>query len=203
MQGLITQRQFKDNYGTDCDRLEKDYVVFFESLGFDLIPVSNFQKKNFNADFLILTGGGSINAEQPERDKIEEKLFKEALHQNKPIIGICRGMQYINILLGGDLSKNAVLKIARPNNLDHKVIADGKEVMVNNFHDDVIFSNQLSQSLEILAKDEDNDTVEAFYSKEKRILGIQWHPERTFSQAEGKEYSKKLIKDFLTYGEIR
>ena len=203
MRGLITQRQVRDDYGTDCDRLEKDYVEFFEELGFEITPVSNFQKINFSADFLILTGGGSINAEQPERDKVEEKLFKEALHQNKPIIGICRGMQYINILLGGDLSKKAALKIARPNNLDHKVVADGKEVMVNNFHDDVIFSNQLSQSLEVLAKDEDNDTIEAFYSKEKRILGIQWHPERTFRHAEGKEYSRKLIKDFLTYGEIR
>ena len=204
MRGLITQRQIKDDYGADCDRLEKDYVDFFEGLGFDLTPVSNFQKTSFNADFLVLTGGGSINSNQTERDKTEKKLFEEALSQNKPIVGICRGMQYINILLGGNISKNADLKTARPNGSDHKVSTkNGEIITVNNFHDDVIFTNQLSPKLKILAEDKDNDTVEAFYSEELKVLGIQWHPERKFSGAEGKEYSKNLIEDFINNGVIK
>lgn len=203
MRGLITQRQVKDDYGTDCDRLEKDYVDFFEGIGFSLTPVSNFQKAEFNADFLVLTGGGSIYAEQPERDKTEKKLFELALNKGKPIIGICRGMQYINLLLDGNISKNANLKISRQNGLDHKASLNDGDIMVNNFHNDVIFKNQLSPKLNILAQDIDNNTIEAFYSNEMKILGLQWHPERRFRHFEGKSYSEKLIKDFINYGEVR
>ena len=197
MHGLITQRQIKDEYQTDCDRLEKDYVVFFEELGHEITPVSNFQNIIFNADFLVLTGGGNIYNEQPQRDKIEEKLFWEALNQNKPIIGICRGMQYINILLDGKITKNAKLIKERNNGTDHSVLIKDKLYTVNNYHNDVIFENELSSKLKILAQDIDNNTVEAFYSNELKILGLQWHPERKFSNTEGKEYSKKLIKDFI------
>lgn len=203
MRGLITQRQIKDEYQTDCDRLEKDYVVFFEELGYEITPVSNFQNITFNADFLVLTGGGNIYNEQPQRDKIEEKLFKEALIQNKPIIGICRGMQYINILLDGKITKNAKLNIERKNGLDHLVSINDKSYMVNNYHNDIVFENELSSKLNILARDIDNNTIEAFYSNELKILGLQWHPERNFSNTEGKEYSKKLIKDFINSGVIK
>ena len=203
MRGLITQRQIKDEYQTDCDRLEKDYVVFFEELGHEITPVSNFQNITFNADFLVLTGGGNIYNEQPQRDKIEEKLFKEALIQNKPLIGICRGMQYINILLDGKITKNAKLNIERKNGLDHLVSINDKSYMVNNYHNDIVFENELSSKLNILARDIDNNTIEAFYSNELKILGLQWHPERKFTNAEGKEYSKKLIKDFINSGVIK
>ena len=203
MQGIITQRQTKNKNGTDCDELEKDYIVFFEELGHSMTPVSNFQKIDFNGDFLVLTGGGNIYAEQPERDKIEKHLFYDALKKGKPIIAICRGMQYINLMLGGQLSKNAELKTERPNRLDHKVIIKDREVMVNNFHDDVIFADQLSEKLKILALDKENDTVEAFYSDEMKILGVQWHPERAFNDDKDKEFSKNLIDNYLKNGEIK
>ena len=45
MRGLITQRQIKDEYNTDCDRLEKDYVEFFEELGFEIISIENRSDK--------------------------------------------------------------------------------------------------------------------------------------------------------------
>lgn len=203
MRGLITQRQVKDEYQTDCDRLEKDYVVFFEELGYEITPVSNFQNITFNADFLVLTGGGNIHNEQPQRDKTEEKLYIEALNQNKPIIGICRGMQYINILLGGKLTKNANLTQERKNGSDHSVLINDKLYAVNNYHNDVIFKKDLASKLNILAEDTDNNTIEAFYSNELKILGIQWHPERKFSNTDGKEYSKQLIKDFINSGVIK
>ena len=71
MYGLITQRQITNQYGGQCDQLEKEYITFFEKLDLVLQPVSNFQKTDIgNADLLILTGGGSINKEQPERDNL-------------------------------------------------------------------------------------------------------------------------------------
>lgn len=202
MLGLITQRQINNQYGGSCDQLEKDYVTFFEKLGIELRPVSNFQNINIdNAELLILTGGGSINKEQPERDAVEKRLFEQAVKKRIPIVGICRGMQYINILLGGTVSENAELKFERPNKFDHNIKTENETIKVNNFHDDVIFTDDLAKGLNILAKDIENDTVEAFYAK--GIIGVQWHPERSFEDKKSEEYSTNLIKMFITNkGEI-
>ena len=196
MLGIITQRQITNQYSGQCDQLEKESVVFFEKIGIKLCPVSNFQITNLNnADLLILTGGGSINKEQPQRDELEKVLFEEALEKNIPVLGICRGMQYINLLSGGKLTENAELKIKRPNRIDHEIKTNNEIIKVNNYHNDVIYISDLSDNLNILAVDEENDTVEAFYSK--NILGIQWHPERNFEDKKSEEFSTNLIKNFI------
>lgn len=202
MLGLITQRQITNQYGGECDQLEKEYITFFEKLGVELCPVSNFQKADVgNADLLILTGGGSINKEQPDRDRLEKALFEQAINKNLPIIGICRGMQYINLLMGGKLSENAELKFQRPNRIDHKIEIKNEIIKVNNYHNDVIFISDLAKGLNILAEDKENNTVEAFYKK--GMLGVQWHPERNFEDKKSEEYSTNLIKEFITNkGEI-
>jgi putative glutamine amidotransferase len=200
MLGLITQREIINQYKTSCDQLEKEYVTFFNSLGIELCPVSNFQEANLKgADLLILTGGGSINKEQPNRDRLEKELFEQAIgkYGNKsiPVIGICRGMQYINILLGGKIDENAELKVKRPNCVDHNVKVGNEVIKVNNYHNDVIYVSNLADGLTVLAKDVENDTVEAFYKS--GILGIQWHPERSFENKKSEEYSINLIRDFI------
>ena len=197
MLGLITQRQITDQYGGQCDQLEKEYISFFEKLGFELCPVSNFQKAVLgNADFLILTGGGSINKEQPERDIVEKSLFNQARSKGIPVLGICRGMQYINLLMGGTLSEKADLRVLRPNKIDHEVKIGNEFIKVNNYHNDIVFSSDLANGLDILARDIENDSVEAYYSK--GILGIQWHPERSFEEKKSEEFSASLIKRFIT-----
>ena len=202
MYGIITQRQITNQYGGECDQLEKEYIVFFEKFGIKLCPASNFQMPNiYNADLLILTGGGSINKEQLERDAVEKKLFEQAIEKKIPTIGICRGMQYINILLGGKITENAELKIKRPNRIDHNVKIGNEIFKVNNFHNDVIFSSDLSEKVNALAIDEENNTIEAFYTK--GILCVQWHPERSFEDKKSEEYSTNLIKRFINNrGEI-
>ena len=203
MFGLITQRQTVNQYGGQCDQLEKEYITFFENLGLQLIPVSNFQTPSLdNVNIIIFTGGGNINQEQPERDKLEKFLFENAVNKNIPIIGICRGMQYINILMGGNLSKNAKLEEQRPNRIDHDIKFKNKIIKVNNYHNDVIFVSDLADELNILAKDEENNSVEAFYTK--GILGVQWHPERIFEDKKSEEYSTNLVKEFIkNNGEIQ
>ena len=202
MYGIITQREITNQYGGKCDQLEKEYIVFFEKLGVELCPVSNFQTPNItNADLLILTGGGSIYKEQPERDTVEKKLFEQATEKNIPVIGICRGMQYINILLGGKIAENAELIVKRPNRIDHDVKIGNEIIKVNNFHNDVIFSSDLSEKLTPLAIDKENNIIEAFYTK--GILCVQWHPERRFEDKKSEEFSTNLIKRFINNkGEI-
>ena len=196
MLGIITQRQITNSFGVKCDQLESEYIEFFEKLNVKLVVVSNFQSVNLDKfDLLILTGGGSINNERPERDRLESFLFKKAQKENIPIIGICRGMQYINLLLGGKISENANLKIQRPNKVDHEVKINNDIIKVNNYHNDVLFYTDLSNELNPLAVDYENGTIEAFYKI--GILGMQWHPERCFKDEYSKKYSTELISKFI------
>lgn len=69
-----------------------------------------------DADGLLLLGGADINpalygqelhpktkVSTPERDRIEAEVIKRALKDKKPILGICRGMQIVNVVMGGSL----------------------------------------------------------------------------------------------------
>ncbi len=204
MFSLISQRQIINSYGIPCDSLEKNYLDFYNKLKLRLIPVSNFQTPEFyDAKLLILTGGGNIYGEQSERDIVEAKLFKKAISNKTPIIAICRGMQYVNILLGGKISNLDSLKVQRFIGVDHKVYIKDKALFVNNYHNYGIFKDDLADQLNVFAIDKENNVIEAFYSNKMKILGIQWHPERSFSDENSYKISEQIIKDFINNnGEI-
>lgn len=209
MFGVVTQRQILDNYGVECDSFESTYIKYFESIGIKPLIISNFQKTDLlNAEVLILTGGGSIpskyyNVEhndyvQDKRDVLEKELFEQAVQNKIPILAICRGFQYVNGLLGGKISKLNELEFERPIKKDHEVQLKNKSINVNNFHNDGIFEKDLAKELYIVAKDSKNNIIEAFYSKELRLLGLQWHPEREFEDINSKKVSTELISRFIS-----
>lgn len=79
---LITQREEIDSYGTLIDKMESNYINYFEELNIDLRVVSNFQKnivkdiKNENMDLIIFTGGGTVATEYlltPTNEFIQKK----------------------------------------------------------------------------------------------------------------------------------
>lgn len=122
------------------------------------------------------------------RDEFEFALFKAFYKTGKPILGICRGMQFINVALGGTLFQDipghkqtgdrwAVPYRAR---LDEEsrlyAISGEKELDVNSFHHQAV--KDVAPSLKIVAHDAKDGTVEAIETKENRFLiGVQWHPE--------------------------
>jgi putative glutamine amidotransferase len=208
MRGIITQRQVLDQFGCDCDVLESTYIKYFSSIGIEPLVISNFQKAElFDADLIILTGGGSVKSEyfeiphcdyvQQERDLLEKELFELAIKNNIPILAICRGFQYVNALLGGKISRLSNLNQDRPVKKDHEVQLKNGIIKVNNFHNDGIFEDKLAKKIFIVAKDSSNGTVEAFYSKELRILGLQWHPEREFNDDNSRQVSTSLVSNFI------
>lgn len=213
MRAIITQRQINDKYGIPCDMLESLYVNYFQEIGIDVYPISNFVNLNIHfldgVDLLILTGGGDVPQNyydkeyevtpQAKRDALEAFLLQEAINRNIKVLGICRGMQFINGFLGGKISKLDKLSIKRKIGENHKVIYEDKELIVNNFHNDGIYKNNLATSLKVLAEDKENNVIEAYFGK--NILGLQWHPERFGDNNLEKEQTKEIINRFLQ-GEI-
>ena len=164
-------------------------------------------------DGFLFTGGEDIatsyyNQEKLEqcgepcvqRDSLEFALFKEVIKTDKPVMGICRGMQFLNVALGGTLYQD--LPTQRPSTTNHKQpkprdafthgvtvakdtplydIVGTESLMVNTFHHQAV--DKLADSLKVCAVAEDG-LVEAFYAPEKAFLmGFQWHPEMLFTHA--------------------
>ena len=216
MKLLITQRESVDAYGSAIDTLEAAYVSYFEELGIQITPVSNFlsdPEKTFSGesfDGLVLTGGGSLppiyyraphaDKLQPNRDRTEKALTVLCQKQGKPVLGICRGMQYLNALYGGKISCLNTLKTPRPVRIDHPVEMFGREWLVNQYHNDGIYLSDLASDLMPIAVDKENGVVEAFAAR--GILAFQWHPERAFFDPETKKKTSILIREFFKTGDI-
>jgi gamma-glutamyl-gamma-aminobutyrate hydrolase PuuD len=214
LSALITQRESVNAYGYPTDVQEAAYMRFCELLGFIPKPVSNYTKnieKLFDKkrDLLIVAGGGALPPSmydrphtetlQPNRDRTEEKLIRYCVTHQIPVIAVCRGMQYLNVLFGGKLHYHPELKVKRSRQLDHPVtlVKENRQIYINNFHEDVIYTDDLAPCFEPLAVDVENDVVEAFYSDDMKILALQWHPERPFLTANAAEETRKLIIDFM------
>jgi putative glutamine amidotransferase len=149
----------------------------------------------------------------PERDQMEEDLFSIAMESDKPILGICRGIQVLNVFLGGTLYQDITSQFdssiplahyQKSGNtvLSHNVIVEkdtllseilDKEYMpVNSFHHQAI--KDLAPSLEIAAVSPDS-LIEAVYDPDKTFfLGVQWHPEHLYRTNED---ALKLFKAFV------
>lgn len=218
IRALITQREITDAHGVFCDCLERSYADYFTGMGISLIPVSNFAKPDESilkqADLLILTGGGdlpakgytdetvSVNA-QTERDETEHFVFDYALKHQIPVLGICRGMQFINAFLGGRTDKNFECQEKRKCGTDHIIKSEKETLIVNHYHNDFIRIGNLATKLTPLFTDEENGTVEICTCPEKRILAFQYHPERAFSDDASKIKTQNMIRIFIEHkGEL-
>lgn len=136
----------------------------------------NEEKAAFDDDFFM------------ERDLFEIALVKEAIRQNKPIFGICRGMQLMNVILGGTLHQNIENHWQnQPSDTTfHKIKTEEKSILrdiygefpaVNSLHHQSL--NRLGKGLKVIAEDPRDRTIEAVISDSKAFtfLGVQWHPE--------------------------
>lgn len=214
LHALITQREGINQYGDYTDVLESAYIRFYELMGFIPKPVSN-HTKNFEKlfdepiDLLIVVGGGALNPSlydkphneelQPHRDVTEEKLIHYCIAHKIPIIATCRGMQYINVLFGGKLNYHPQLKYPHPRGIDHTVcmVEENRNIVVNNYHQDCIFTKDLAPCFKPLAVDIENDVVEAYTSDDMKILALQWHPERPFETSLAYEETRKIMMNFM------
>ena len=159
--------------------LAKDYVDMVDKLilsgGQHVDPRFYGQEKEIDSDDYSLA-----------RDQFELALIKEALRQKKPIFAVCRGMQLLNVALGGslhqsiqghwqeDVSGTSHSLEIRPNSRVSQLFQAGTQI--NSLHRQSI--KDLAPGLVATAHDPRDGTIEAYESQgQQSILGIQWHPE--------------------------
>lgn len=155
-----------------------------------------------NIDVIIISGGGDIyklkkNKINLLRDKFEKKLIEEGIKMRVPIIAVCRGFQLI-VSLFTNKAKNFI-KTKEHKNTNHLIVFENKnsisnknEIVVNSYHNIAI--KKLSEKFDIIAKSKD-DNIEIAQLKDKKILGLMFHPER---KNKDQPAIDKIIKKFIS-----
>ncbi len=176
-------------------------------------------------DALILSGGHDMDpmyyneellpeGEMPfrERDAFDLLLIKYALEKEIPILGVCRGMQIINVYFGGslyqDLKYNKEVRLkhiqeSSPGEPVHKVAIErdsllaevyGEEVWVNSYHHQLV--KDVGEGLRITGRASDMAVELIEWKDDTRfIVGVQWHPEMMYSS--GSDEMGRIFKLLL------
>jgi putative glutamine amidotransferase len=157
-------------------------------------------------DALLLGGGADIDPESqgvephpetvgtnPDRDHFEIALAQGALQREIPLLGVCRGMQVLNVACGGSLDQHIPERLGHHNHrpapgtwAEHHVrlepgslaarAAGGEHLKVKSHHHQGI--EEIAESLRATAWATDDETVEAIESEDRDfVLGVLWHPE--------------------------
>ena len=175
-------------------------------------------------DGFLLTGGQDVSPElygekrlpqcgecSPERDRMEKMLLEEALHKNIPVLGICRGIQFLNAALGGTLYQD--LPSQRGTGMTHcqkppydvpvheVEIKEGtplydllgcRSLAVNSYHHQAV---ETPAPGFVVSARGPKGIIEAMERPGSRFwVAVQWHPEMTLGKD---EFSIRIFEAFL------
>lgn len=218
---VLTSRIMKDGEYT-YDYFNKDYIKIITEMGGEVVPALSVQPISTFADCdgLIICGGLDINPELyqqkahetvkntiDEVDMLDLKLIDLFVRMNKPILGICRGLQILNVYFKGNLhqdlptidenlkhhSQSENRKIVthevklEPNTHLTEIIGKDK-LMVNSLHHQAIDKPGLGFKVSAIS---DDGIIEAI--EKDQILAVQWHPE---ALCEIEEH-RRIFEDFF------
>lgn len=160
------------------------------------------------ADGLLVTGGADVDPAcygqvrkplcgkaWPERDAIDRLMINHALAAHKPLLGICRGMQALNVFTGGTLVQDiestirttthhsqkedyrvTTHRVRSTQNRFFEALAGSPEIAVNSHHHQCV--DRPGRNVRIIARSLTDDVPEAMVvTSEPFCVGIQWHPE--------------------------
>lgn len=186
------------------------------------VPVASGNMPEFpGVSGLLLVGGEDIDpklyGQEPgpdtgkpnlERDKTESWLLEQAFRRNLPVLAICRGMQMLNVFLGGSLIQH--LPTAERHNAKaedkslpvHRVaiepgssigLAFGASLInVNSRHHQGL--DVLGKNVRVVGRCPDDGVIEAIEVGDGRFVwGVQWHPE---NMLESQGHAKRLFEAF-------
>lgn len=180
--------------------VQENYIASVEACG--CVAVAEYLPEvDLSYDGLILCGGedvdpkyygeeinGSVGIDEA-RDTAEYALAKAYIEAGKPVLGICRGCQLLNVYFGGtliqhlDTAKRHVRATEAENIHDARTVGDnlmrqlyGDHFVINSSHHQAV--KQLGEGLEITMVSGEDDVVEGFVHQTLPIIAVQWHPER-------------------------
>lgn len=152
-------------------------------------------------DGLLLPGGGDLhpahfNGEDKGcggidsgLDRMQFYLAEAFMGRKKPVLGICKGMQLLNVLCGGDLKVHLPEEVLKRHDYDRGQEKDRMHLsfllmernkepvrcMVNSAHHQAV--NRIGHNLEVMQWSEDG-VMEGICHENLPVIGFQWHPER-------------------------
>ena len=219
--------------------LEQSFARWLQSAGVLVYLVADVVDRGANSltladyaaelDGLVLQGGTDISpqmygeeplrpewAGDPERDRYEIDLLNRFLDAKKPVLGICRGQQLINVALGGTLYQDTATQKAGAEVHQDIAVYDDKyhhvEILpgtrlaalypgvqrakVNSLHHQAV--NRLGNGLAIEAHSAEDGVIEAIrHDGPQYVAGVQWHPEFLHGRNDGVLDAAPLLKEFL------
>lgn len=200
--GLTQRVEVVAAYNERRDCLDQNWVVMMLNLGFLPVPLPNLsdchEAKNYldalQLDGVILTGGNDLAITQSpqvakERDAFEGAVLEYCAENRLPVLGVCRGMQMMNIHWGGSVSK--VTDHVCP---DHTIVVGKESHQVNSYHNWAIKPEELGADMEPLGFSNDG-LVEYAKHIQLPMRAIMWHPERANQDS---EIGFKIIKELFT-----
>lgn len=181
-------------------------------------------------DGLMLAGGGDVvpshfqeeaipelGETTPERDALELSLLPMAMERQMPVLGICRGVQVMNVALGGNLYQDLPAQyqhetmpllphrqteayekpthtvMINPSSLLHQLVGE-TEIAVNSMHHQAV--KRIAPLLQPVATAPDGVIEALEHPALPFFLGVQWHPERLEDAA-----SRQLFAGFINAAE--
>ena len=150
------------------------------------------------------------DAADPKRDTVDELLLQDAYNMHKPVLGICYGLQILNVYRSGTLIQHIESKINHeagrtvpiahkveitPGSRLSKIIGSVPEIAANSSHHQS--ADVIGDGLNVVARCPDDGIIEAVEGKnpDHFVLAVQWHPERSIDDDENSRAIFKALID--------
>jgi len=213
----LTSRTMLDELSQEKQFVNTRYVKPLTERGMNtmMLTLDNpSPEEMFNlCDAFVITGGVDLDPMtykdvntglskdiHPSLDLLDSLVIKYAKTTKKPLLGVCRGLQSINVFLGGTLYQDLAQLGLKHSNIpgNHKinivendVLKFESEIAVNSYHHQGI--KKLATGLKVIGKQTDG-IIEAVIHESLPIIAVQWHPEMRPSSPE----SKVIFDTFAT-----
>lgn len=191
------------------------YTQLFVKLGY---TIANDLE---DLSLVVFTGGEDVSPElygarkhhsthnNPHRDQYESDVFRECLDRDIPMVGICRGAQFLNVMSGGEMYQDVTYHLG-----DHLItdLETGESVHVSSTHHQMMKPSPNGRLVasaglrggrvwwdgNVFNRDVSKEDIEVVYYQETNCLCFQPHPEFSSSQYDGMYlYFKSLLERFL------